>query len=192
MKALIFGLALIAVLLTACAAPQPTTKDIGTGNTVQTVNPTSESGIPYVGGDGLPQDERLYIIKGKVVADVSSLTRQTAPAYGSTSGYNGYISGYYVGPSVNGKSFTRILVKSIDPSNTDWVAAGQIVIIKGTDTKMTALLPGDVVNFLCRRQAEAIAAIHPNEWYNAKTNTTWELDYCRMDSPVITVETPTP
>lgn len=168
----------------------PTTSDISTGKTVQTQAPESESGIRYQGGDGLPVDERIYHIEGMVVADVGSLVRQDSPGYGSIGGYaangTGYVSGYYVGPTINGKSFVRIRVSNIDPGDTDWVASGQIVIIKGTDTKMTVLLPGDNVKFICRRQAEAIAAIHPGEWYNAKTNTTWELDYCRMESPVIT------
>lgn len=175
------------ILLIGCGGTPLQTKDISTGNTVLAEAPTSESGIPYTvaANAALPVDERIYYISGKVIAGVESLTRQTTPALGGISGYNGYTSGYYIGPSVNGKSFVRILVSEIKPSDTDWVSKGQIVIIKGTDTKMTALLPGDNVQFMCRRQAEAIAAIHPGEWYNPDNNTTWELDYCRMASPVI-------
>ena len=183
MKALMF---LFVALLVAGCAPAPTTSDISTGKQVETQRPNSESGVQYVGGDGLPVDERLYRISGEVIADVGSLTRQVTPGRVEVTGYDGYVSSYYVAPTINGKSFIRLKVNAIEPSDTDWVTTGQVVIVKGTDTKMTALLPGDKVDFLCRRQAEAIAAIHPGEWYNAKTNTTWELDYCRMESPVIT------
>ena len=184
----VVSFALFVVILSACYnPPPPTTTDIGSGQTVQTTAPVSESNIPWtVAANGaLPVDERIYKISGKVVVDAQSLTRQTSPGYGYISGYNGYTSGYYQTPSVNGKSFVRLQVSTIDPSNTDWVTAGEIVIIKGTDTKMIALQPGDNVDFLCRRQAEAIAAIHPGEWFNPDTGTTWELDYCRMVSPVI-------
>lgn len=178
---------LFVLSLVACAYNQPTTKDISTGETVNTVGPTSESGINYTvaANAGLPVDKRYYKLTGTVVADVSSLTRMTSPGYGYITGYNGYTSGYYQPPTIGGKSFIRLQVDKINPADTDWVAAGEIVVVKGTDTKLTALLPGDKVDIECRRQAEAVAAIYPGEWFNPADATTWELDYCRMVSPVI-------
>ena len=186
MKRVLFVLMSVAVLA-GCGYTQPTTKDISTGETVNTVGPTSESNIAYIvaANAGLPVDKRYYLLTGTVVADVSSLTRMTSPGYGYITGYNGYTSGYYQAPTINGKSFIRLLVSKINPGDTDWVATGDIVVVKGTDTKLTALLPGDKVDIECRRQAEAVAAIYPGEWFNPANATTWELDYCRMVSPVI-------
>ena len=183
---------LIVILLLAACAPTPTTvpidsKPIGStpAPSIVTTNPRSESDIQFKGGHGLPVDTRIYYLTGEVVGEVESLTRQVAPARSSLSVYGSYASGYSVGPTINGKSFIRLKVDAIKPTDTDWVAVGQIVIVKGTDTKLTALLPGDKVSIMCRRQAEPIAAVYPDEYYDQNTHTTWELDYCRMESPVV-------
>jgi hypothetical protein len=43
------------------------------------------------------------------------------------------------------------------------------------------------VTFKCRAQYEAVAAVRENESFNQAKVETWELDYCRMATPVIDV-----
>ena len=57
------------------------------------------------------------------------------------------------------------------------------VILKTTDTKVTAISDGDLVTFKCRQQYEAVAAAREGQPFNAATDGTWELDYCRMAEP---------
>lgn len=140
----------------------------------------------------VPIDDHVYEITGEVVGPVNSVTRQVKAAEGSTSGtlYGNYgsMSGSYFGEINKGKGYVRILVSSASPSTVS-AQEGSVSILKVTDTKATALEEGDVVTFKCRRQYEAIAAVRDNQKFNAKDTRleTWELDYCRMESAVISV-----
>jgi hypothetical protein len=137
-----------------------------------------------------PVDDTIYSIDGKVVAGIESLTRQVSPAQGSVSGYSingvGGMSGYYTGPVINGKSFVRILISTIDPPSK-LADIGQIVILKVLDTKATALLPGDIVSLKCRAQYEAVAPIRVRETFDPEKYATWEFDFCRLVTPAIHV-----
>lgn len=143
----------------------------------------------------IPVDDNVYDITGEVVSDVDSLTRQTKPGGGSisapvcagTSGCFGGGGGTLFGPTVEGKGYVRLKVLSSKPS-TDLAPEGQVVIIKATDTKASILLPGDRVTFRCRRQYEAVAAVRENQSFKQDEVATWELDYCRLSSPVIDVK----
>jgi hypothetical protein len=145
----------------------------------------------------IPVDDHVYEVTGEVVGPVNTVTRQVKPAEGSSSGYiygmgggslYGSSSGSYFGEVTKGKGYVRLLVQSVSPA-TPSATAGAVSILKVTDTKATALIPGDVVTFKCRRQYEAIAAVRDNQTFNAKNKAleTWELDYCRMETAVISV-----
>jgi hypothetical protein len=156
--------------------------------------PDSDSSQSYDSGSKIPTDTAVYDIVGTVTAGVKSLTRQEQAAHGSSFGYvggsgagfSGFSSGSYFGPVQTGRGFVRITVDSATPA-TDLAPVGDTVILKVSDTKGTALLPGDTVKFRCRRQYEAVAAIKNNQKFDASADETWELDYCRLASPVITV-----
>lgn len=156
--------------------------------------PDSDSTQQYDSGSKIPTDTQVYDVTGTVTADVKSLTRQQEPGHGSSFGYvggsgagfSGFSSGSYFGPVQTGRGFVRITVKSASPA-TDLAPAGDTVILKVSDTKGTALLPGDTVTFRCRRQYEAVAAVKNNQKFDAEGDATWELDYCRLASPIITV-----
>lgn len=132
-----------------------------------------------------PVDPAVYYITGTIIADVGSLSRQIEPAYGGA--YNGY--GYYQGETVDGKTYLRVLVESISPV-TDKALPGHIVLVKATDTKATALLPGDRVDLKCRSQFEAIAPVNAGEAELLTTEafTTWEFDFCRLTTGIVTVK----
>jgi hypothetical protein len=121
-----------------------------------------------------------------VVSEVGSLTRQTDAARGSISGSGtagfAYISGTYYGPEYGGKGFIRLHVFE---SSSYLAPVGEIVILKSTDTKGVALLPGDVVTFKCRHQYEALAAVRNAETFDEEKLETWEIDYCRFFDPII-------
>lgn len=148
--------------------------------------PESDSGQYFTRGSEIPVDDNVYTITGQVVSEVGSLTRQTEAARGSISGSGtggfAYISGSYYGPEFGGKGFIRLHVLESDSFLAPW---GEIVILKSTDTKGVALLPGDVVTFKCRHQYEAIAAVRNSETFDQEKLETWEIDYCRFVSPVI-------
>jgi hypothetical protein len=148
--------------------------------------PDSDSQQNFTSGSQIPVDDNVYYIKGEVITDVNSLVRQTDSAHGNSAGYitggYGFVSGSYYGPEFGGKGFVRILVMNSD----SWLAPeGKIVILKSTDTKGTALLPGDIVEFKCRHQYESIAAVRNYETFDEEKLETWEIDYCRMISPII-------
>jgi len=157
----------------------------------------SDSSQSYKVGSKVAVDDEVYTIEGEIVAEVNSVTRQIAPAQGSSGGtvFGGYgsFSGSYFGEVTGGKGFVRILVQSSSPS-TELAREGSVSILKVSDTKATALLPGDVVVFKCRRQYEALAAVRENQDFDREAVETWELDYCRLATAVVDVrpEPPAP
>lgn len=138
-------------------------------------------------GFGIPVDDAVYTITGKVIGDVESLTRQTEAAQGSYGRYGNYATGVYFGAEFGGKGFVRLFVHT---SDSELAPPESIVIIKTSDTKASALLPGDVVTFKCRAQYEAVAAVRDRETFDMAASeklATWELDYCRLFTPEIKV-----
>jgi hypothetical protein len=150
----------------------------------------SDSPQTYTANARIPVDDNVYTISGQVVGEVASLSQQTTPAQGDVTGLAakvyGYLGGTYFGAEFGGKGFVRLLVHSASPS-TPLAPPEEIVILKTTDTKASVLYPGDVVTFKCRAQYEAVAAVRENESFNEDKVETWELDYCRMMTPVIDV-----
>lgn len=166
---ILFVLALFTVLtLSACAEEAP--------------KPESDSSQQYSATARVPVDDAVYTIEGTVAGDIQSLTRQTQVASGSFAGSSFGFYGSYFGAEFKGKGFVRLLVER---SETDLAPIGRVTLLKVTDTKAILLLPGDKVTFKCRRQYEAIAAVTQFEEFDTKKVETWELDYCRLASPVV-------
>jgi hypothetical protein len=151
----------------------------------------SDSQQKYKDGSAIPVDDNYYEIKGEVVGQVNDLTRQVKPAQGSIGGYNyngyGSMSGTYTGPIEAGKGFVRLKIDSTSPSAPE-ATVGEAVILKTSDTKVTALQPGDIITFKCRRQYEAVAAVRENSDFDKNKAGTWEFDYCRMETPKLEVK----
>ena len=151
----------------------------------------------YKDGVTVPTDDNVYTLKGTITGDVRSITRQTKPGGATinsptcfgTSGCYGGGGGTVFGPTLQGKGYVRLLVSSVSPA-TDLASVGNLSLLKTTDTKAAALLPGDVVVFKCRRQYEALAASRVNETVDSQKKNeiaTWELDFCRMATPLVNV-----
>lgn len=172
-------LILFLLILTGCAGRAP--------------QPESDSPQTYSDNARIPVDDTVYTIVGEVVGDVASVTQQTTPAQGDVTGVSardlGYLGGAYFGPEFGGKGFVRLLVHTATPG-TELAPVEEIVILKTSDTKAAVLLPGDVVTFRCRAQYEAVAAVREGESFDADKVETWELDYCRLVTPVIDVREP--
>jgi hypothetical protein len=153
--------------------------------------PDSDSSQKYKDGSKVPVDDKVYAITGEVIGPVNETTRQVEPGKGeingSLCGNYGSLNGSFTGPVEKGKGFVRIRVQKSSPS-TDLAPVGDVTIIKTSDTKAKALLNGDIVQFKCRRQYEALAAVKDNEKFDKTKVETWELDYCRLSTPVITVK----
>lgn len=150
--------------------------------------PESDSNFTYEMGATIPVDYAVYTIAGTVVADVSDRVTGQEPGHitGSsmTAGSFTSMSGTYFPGDVQGKGFVRLSVESVTPP-TELAAPGNVTLLKTTDLKAVALLPGDYVIFVCRAQYEAVAAIIGGEDFDQSIAGTWELDYCRLKSPVI-------
>jgi len=143
--------------------------------------PESSNGLSYAWLTTIPVDARVYTITGTVAADVESLVRQTAPAQAQTYSTEGASFGSYYGPQLNGKGMVRL---SVEASDAELAPVGSTVILKLDDTKGILLLPGDQVTFKCRAQFEAIAAVMNRQEFDPAAGT-WELDYCRLTTPVV-------
>lgn len=143
--------------------------------------PQSSSGMNYAWLTTVPVDTKVYTITGTVVADVESLVRQTAPAQAQTYNAEGLSYSTFYGPQMNGKGMVRLAVAT---SDAELAPIGSTVILKVDDTKGILLLPGDQVTFKCRAQFEAIAAVVNRQEFDPAAGT-WELDYCRLATPVV-------
>jgi len=143
--------------------------------------PESSSGFRYAWLTTIPVDERVYTLTGTVAAEVKSLVRQTAPSQAQTYNAEGMSYGTYYGPQLNGKGMVRL---SVAASDAELAPVGSTVILKLDDTKGILLLPGDQITLKCRAQFEAIAAVTKQQTFD-QTAGTWELDYCRLASPIV-------
>ena len=143
--------------------------------------PQSSSGMNYAWLTTVPVDTKVYTITGTVVADVESLVRQAAPAQAQTYNAEGLSYATFYGPQLSGKGMVRLAVVT---SDAELAPIGSTVILKVDDTKGILLLPGDQVTFKCRAQFEAIAAVVNRQVFDPAAGT-WELDYCRLATPVV-------
>ncbi|MEZ4870542.1 MAG: hypothetical protein R3C14_54940 [Caldilineaceae bacterium] len=143
--------------------------------------PESSSGLNYAWRTTIPVDTRVYTITGTVAADVASLVRQTAPAQAQSYSAEGVSYGTFYGPQLNGKGMARLIVTNSDSA---LAPAGSTVILKLDDTKGILLQSGDHITLKCRAQFEAIAAVMNRQAFDP-TAGSWELDYCRLATPVV-------
>ena len=176
-----FGLALLLVALMIVVS--------ACGDEEYAPRPESDSPQAYSIKDDVrvKVDDGLYTITGTVAGDVDSLTRQTQAAQGSIAGSGFGFYGTYFGPEFGGKGFVRLFVESSDSA---LALAGEVVILKTTDTKAIVLIPGDRVTFKCRAQYEAVAPVREYETFDETKRDlveTWELDYCRLAVPLINI-----
>lgn len=175
----LFVLILLVLVLVACERPA----DV---STPKAPPPESDSGARFKAGARVPVDYEIYTISGVVTGDVSSLTRQTDAGGGQIRGSQfdsyGYVRGSWSGPEYSGKGFVRVHVTA---SDCLLARVGSVVILKTTDTKATALLVGDQVTFKCRVQYEAVAPLANNEVFEVERYETREIDYCRLERPVV-------
>jgi hypothetical protein len=155
---------------------------VGCASTDLAPPPESDSAQSYSADARVTVDDNVYEITGIVAGDVDSLVRQTEAARGSIAGSGYGFYGTYFGPEFGGKGFVRLLVEE---SDSRLAPAGEIVILKTMDTKAIVLVPGDKVTFRCRAQYEAVAAVRDYETFDSEKVETWELDYCRLLTPVI-------
>ncbi len=145
----------------------------------------ADSGYEYGGGTIIPNDQKLYTIRGTLVDPPVNTNRQSSPGGAYISGYSssgsGYVSGSAWGPEFKGKGILRIKVIT---SDCDIAPVGSEVVLKCSDQKAVVLGPGDTVTFKCRKQCEPIA---PTADYQkiSEADLTWELDYGRLASPVV-------
>lgn len=163
--ALFAAILLIVCMITASCAPLD-------GTVADT-----DSGYTYKNKDSaaIPLNDAIYTVSGTVMAGVDSLVRSTTSSY-ATENVN------QLTVTSTGKGFVRLKVTESDSSLAPLEA---VVILKTIDTKVIALLPGDVVTLRCHAQAEAIPASYTGQPYDNVLAITWELDYCRLLTPVI-------
>lgn len=85
----------------------------------------------------------------------------------------------------DGKGLVSVHVNSISP-NLDYIKPGMDIVLKTTDLKVMAIDPGYSFEVRCRSDYEPVASLQNNEVTNSEYDT-YELDYCRMYTPSITL-----
>ena len=143
--------------------------------------PESNNGLSYAWLTTIPVDTAVYTITGTVAAETESLVRQTAPAQVQSYSAEGMSYSTYYGPQLNGKGMVRLTVAN---SDAELAPVGSTVILKLDDTKGILLQPGDQITLKCRAQFEAISAVMNRQEFDSAAGT-WELDYCRLVTPVV-------
>ncbi len=143
--------------------------------------PESGNGLTYAWFTAIPVDTNVYTVSGEVVTDIESLVRQRAPAQAQTYNIEGSSVSTYYGPEMSGKGMVRL---HVEQSDSELAPVASTVILKLDDTKGILLLPGDTVTLKCRAQFEAIAPVMQRQTFDPSAGT-WELDYCRLDTPVV-------
>lgn len=151
----------------------------------------SDSGYTYKSYKqaAIPVDNNIYTLTGVVVGDVNSIQQTGSARVVTTYRSDFYSVGTYFPTEMNGKGLVRLWVEK---SDFPGVPPETIAIIKSTDTKLIAVLPGDRITLRCRVQAEAIAPSYTGQVYDPDRAVTLELDFCRMLSPVIGVNQQAP
>ena len=81
----------------------------------------------------------------------------------------------------DGKGLVRGQLLEVSP-NVPFASVGDTVIVKTTDRKVEALLPGDTITLYCVADYEPICAKNPDSNYAVgQCQDTWEFDFCRLD-----------
>lgn len=143
--------------------------------------PDSSNGLSYGWGTTIPVDTKVYTLSGEVVADGESLVRQSAPAQMQSYSYEGASLATWYGAEQNGKGMVRLRVVT---SDSELAPADSTVILKMDDTKGVLLREGDQITVKCRAQFEAIAPVMQRQTFDPAAGV-WELDYCRLSTPVV-------
>lgn len=144
-------------------------------------SPESSNTFSYAWGSRIPVDTNIYTLSGQVTGEAESLVRQVAPAQAQSYSADGVSVGSYYGPQLNGKGMIRLLVAE---SDSQLAPAGSTVLLKLDDTKGILLAPGDQITLKCRAQFEAVAAVQNRQPFDPAAGV-WELDYCRLATPVV-------
>lgn len=191
------GLLVVVVALGACGAPPNSATSVGS-------LPRSDGNGNWDASQTLEQDPTVFRVTGVVQAAPASIVQQNGV---NGSFYRG--SGYIAGGGTEGKGFVRLLVTGVIAKRQppisatevitatltppapvevaqELVAPGDLVILKTEDTKASALVDGDAVTFICRVQREVVSPVLTNETGVAEKGLiVQELDYCRLDGPVV-------
>lgn len=173
-KICVFVLLFVAALLLGCMPVSDGADTAASENTVA----KSNGNIYY--------DPSLYTMTVRIGGSPKEHTE--IHASGSASYYNGIGGGSMV-VWQDGKGIIPAYVIEMEPTSSI-VSVGDSILLKTEDLKMSRLEEGWVVEIKCRMDYEPLTELHvPNEVVDAELTQTWELDLCRMSSPVFIVET---
>ena len=163
-KAWLFLLIALALVLTACS-----TRTSDSGYSLKTV--------------GKRIDSNIYVLNVTMLGDPVSnkniggegISRQYSDIYG------------YGNSRIweDGKGMVSVHVNSVSPS-LDYLKPGMDIVLKTTDLKIMAIDPGYTFEVKCRNDYEPVASLQDNELTTERYDT-YELDYCRMTNPQISV-----
>jgi hypothetical protein len=121
-------------------------------------------------------DSNLYHMTLEINSDVGGYSETQGSISGSTVNGFGYVSGAIW---TDGKGLVRGTILSLSPS-ASFAKVGDEVIVKTTDFKVAALMPGDKVFLICTTDYEPICSLNEDGYGAAECIDIWEFDYCRM------------
>ena len=129
-------------------------------------------------------DSNIYILDVTMLGPVTSIkdlsAEGTAKQYSDIYGYGNMRLWQ------DGKGLVSVHVNSINPK-LDYVQPGTDIVLKTTDLKILAIAEGYHFEVKCRNDYEPVASLEDNEITSERYDT-YELDYCRMTTPEITLE----
>lgn len=163
-KACFLLIIVLALVLTACS-----TRTSDSGYSLKTV--------------GKRIDSNIYILNVTMLGD--PISNKNIGGEGVSRQYSDI---YGFGNSriwQDGKGMISVHVNSVSPS-LDYLKPGMDIVLKTTDLKIMAIDPGYSFEVKCRNDYEPVASLQDNELTTERYDT-YELDYCRMTNPQITI-----
>lgn len=79
----------------------------------------------------------------------------------------------------DGKGLLRGTLLSVDPP-IEWAKPEHTIVVKTTDRKITALLPGDIAELTCVADFEPVCGWNETANVAGNCEDIWEFDYCRL------------
>lgn len=183
MKKIDVILAMVAVLLAGCGAPQKPVENTAPNVTpIACVHPESDNSYSWSYNSCVDVSKQVYSITVQVADEIVNHTETNASGSGS-----GFVSGGVGFASSSwrmwqdGKGILPTKVIAMSPE-FQGVAVGDYILLKTSDLKAMALPNGAQAQFICNQDVEILSPVE-NGQVLTTDRLTYELDDCRMVSP---------
>ncbi len=180
---LIFLVLVLTLVLSACASTPVPPSDPSVVKT-ECVAPESDSDYRWAMGACVNVSTTVYKVTVRVADDMESHTE--IGASGSAFMYGGYGSASYR-MWQEGKGLLPVEILDLDPS-LESIPVGSLIVLKTSDLKAMAIPNDASAVFICNLDTEVLSPVQ-NVQVLTTDRLTYELDDCRMLTPVYSLPT---